>query len=164
MILKKFVNNNEFIYVIEPDFENIEYGFAESVDKAEHEELEYTEEFHLEGINDEIKAAYFKIKEELLKINKDLVFNPRKYYISIIHNKNIAFFIFRKKKIRLIVMLPEDDVRLKIKNHNIKGLSESVQKFWNGPSCEIIIDNKENLDEIINLFKFLISENKNDFA
>ncbi|KAA0257571.1 hypothetical protein FHQ18_09530 [Deferribacter autotrophicus] len=61
-------------------------------------------------------------------------------------------------------MLPGDDVRLKIKNHNIKHLSESVQKFYNGPSCEIIIDNKENLDEIINLFKYLISENKNDFV
>jgi predicted transport protein len=164
LIFKKFVHANEFIYVIEPDFENIEYGYAESVDKAERKEIEYTEEFHLEGIDDEIKAAYFKIKENLLKINKDLVFNPQKYYISIIHNKNIAFFQFRKKKIRLVVMSPEDDVRLKIKNHNVKHLSEGVQKFWNGPSCEIIIDNKENMDEIINLLKSLIKENKNDFA
>jgi hypothetical protein len=61
-------------------------------------------------------------------------------------------------------MSPEDDVRLKIKNHNVKHLSEGVQKFWNGPSCEIIIDNKENMDEIINLLKSLIKENKNDFA
>jgi len=164
LILKKFVHANEFIYLIEPDFENIEYGYAESVDKAEREEIEYTEEFHLEGVNDEIKATYFKIKENLLEINKDLVFNPQKYYISIKHNKNIAFFQFRKKKIRLVVMLPEDEVRLKIKNHSVKHLSEGVQKFWNGPSCEIIIDNKENMDEIINLLKSLIKENKNDFA
>jgi len=162
LILKKFVHANEFIYVIEPNFENIEYGYAESVDKVEHEEIDYTEEFHLEGVNDEIKAIYFKIKENLLEINKDLVFNPQKYYISVIHNKNIAFFKFRKKKIRLIVMLPENEVKLKIKNHKVKHLSESVQKFWNGPSCEIIIDNKENIDEIINLFKSLIKQNKND--
>ncbi|KAA0257570.1 hypothetical protein FHQ18_09525 [Deferribacter autotrophicus] len=63
LILKKFVNNNEFIYVIEPDFENIEYGFAESVDKAEREELEYTEEFHLEGINDNSKRLILRSKK-----------------------------------------------------------------------------------------------------
>ncbi|RLG20436.1 hypothetical protein DRN74_05515 [Candidatus Micrarchaeota archaeon] len=162
LILKKFVHESEVIFVIEPDFENIEYGFAESVDKAEREEVDYTEEYHLEGVDNAIKAAYFKIKEELLKINKDLVFNPRKYYISIIHHKNIAFFQFRKKKIRLVVMLSEDSVKAKIKNHSIKHLSESVQKFWNGPSCEIIIDNEENLDEITDLFRFLIREDKEE--
>ena len=161
LILRKFVNGNEFIYTLEPDFENIEYGFTESVDKAEREELEYSEEFHLEGVESEIKEAYFRIKEGLLKINKHLVFNPQKYYISVVYNKNIAFFQFRKKKIRLVVMLPENDVVRKIKYHTVKHLSESVQKFWNGPSCEIIIDNKENLDEVINLFKFLITENGN---
>lgn len=164
LILKKFVHSKEFIYLMEPDFENIEYGYAESVDKAEREEIEYTEEFHLEGVNDEIKASYFKIKENLLKNNKDLVFNPQKYYISIIHGKNIAFFQIRKKKIRLVVKLPEDEVRLKIKNHRVKHLSEGVQKFWNGPSCEIVIDNSQNIEEIISLLKSLITNDEKELV
>ncbi len=156
IILKKFVNNDEVIYVVEPDFENIEFSFADSLDKAESEEVEYSEEFHLEGVNEEIKKAFFEIKERLLQKNKNLIFNPKKYYISIIYNKNIAFFMFRKKKIRLVVLLPENEVKSKIKKHTIKALSESVQKFWNGPSCEIVIENKDNLDEIIDLINFLI--------
>lgn len=159
LILKKFVNNYDFIFTIEPDFENIEYPNIESVEKIEEiEETDYTEEFHLEGIKDEIKEAYSKIKEELLKINKDLVFNSQKYYISVVHDKNVAFFQFRKKKVRLVVLLQEEEVRKKIEKHNVKHLSEGVQKFWNGPSCEIIIENKENLDEIIDLFKPIISD------
>ncbi len=163
LILRKFIYNDDIIYTLEPDFENIEYAYAESVkevDKAE--EVEYNEEFHLEGVTKEIKEAYFKIKEDVLKINKDLVFNPTKYYISIVYNKNIAYFKFRKKKIRLVIMLPEEDVKKRINNHKIKDLPESVQKFWNGPSCEIIIESKDNIDELINLLKLLIAGDINE--
>ena len=162
LILKKFVNNNEVIFTIEPDFENIDYPNIESVEKIkkieEIEDVEYTEERHLEGIKEEIKDVYNEIKKELLNINENLVFNPQKYYISIIHDKNIAFFKIKKKKVRLVILQPEDEVRNKIETHNIKHLSESVQKFWNGPSCEIIIENGDNLDEIISLFRPVISD------
>ena len=162
LILKKFVNNDEVIFTIEPDFENIDYPNVESVEKIkkieEIEDVEYTEERHLEGIKEEIKDVYNEIKKELLNINENLVFNPQKYYISIIHDKNIAFFKIKKKKVRLVILQPEDEVRNKIETHNIKHLSESVQKFWNGPSCEIIIENGDNLDEIISLFRPVISD------
>jgi len=115
-----------------------------------------TEEFHLKGINNGIKDIYLKIKDELLKVNNDIIFNPQKYYISIIHNKNIAYFTFRKRKIRLVVKLPEEEVRMKIRNYDVIHLSEGIQKFYGSPCCEVIIGNKENLDEIINLLIPLI--------
>jgi len=166
LILKKFVHNKEYIYIVEPDFKNIEYPEIEPEEIHKKEkETEYTEEYHLEGVDIEIKTAYFKIKEELLKSNGSLVFNSQKYYISIVHKKNIAFFKLRKKKIKLVIMLPEEEVRKRIKTHFIRHLSEGVQKFYNGPSCTIIIENSENLDEIINLFNILIknsNETRND--
>lgn len=159
MILKKFVNGNEFIFTLNPDFENIEFADVESVEKVDRAgEIEFTEEFHLEDVSDKVKKIYLKIKEELLKFNENLVFNPKKYYISIIHKKNVAFFMFRKKKMRLAVMLSEEEVKDKIKTHTIKHLSEGVQKFWNGPSCEIIIDSEENIKEIIHLLKTLVQK------
>lgn len=117
-----------------------------------------TEEFHLKGINSEIKDIYLKIKDDLLKVNNNIIFNPQKYYISIIHNKNIAYFTFKKKKIKLVVKLPEEEVSMKIKNYDVIHLSEGTQKFYGSPCCKIIIDNKENLDEIINLLIPLIRE------
>ena len=122
----------------------------------------YSEAFHLEGVNDQVKEIYMKIKDALLKTNKNLVFNPKKYYISILYNKTIAFFRFRRKKIRLVVLMPEEEVKTKVKKHTIVHLSEGVQKFWNAASCEIIIDNIENIDEIIHLLKSFLKENISD--
>jgi len=121
-----------------------------------------TEAFHLKRIDSEIKDIYFKIKDELLKVNNNISFNPQKYYISIIHNKNIAYFIFRRKKIRFVVMVPEEEVRMKIKNYEIKHLSEGIQKFYGSPCCAVIVNNKENLNEIINLLKPIIKEDANN--
>lgn len=159
MILKKFVNDDEFIFTLTPDFENIEFADAESVEKVDTvEESEFTEEFHLEDVNETVKRIYLRIKQELLNYNKNLIFNPKKYYISIIQKKNVAFILFRKKKVRLVVTLPEERVKDKIKNHIINRLSEGVQKFWNAPSCEIVIDSEEHIEEIINLLKTIVGE------
>ena len=40
-------------------------------------------------------------------------------------------------------MAKEDFVKTKIKNHQIKTLSEGVQDFYNGDCCEIIIEKIE---------------------
>jgi predicted transport protein len=158
LLLKKFTNNRDFIYTLHPNFEDIEYTFgaAVEVDQPDSGDIKYSEEFHLDGVIGDIKEAYFNIKEELSRINNNIIFNPKKYYISIIYKKNIAYFQFSKKKIRLVIMLQEEEVKKKIKEHLVKHLSEGVQKFWNGPSCEIIINNKENISEIIDLFRGLI--------
>lgn len=157
IILQTFSNNDDFIYSLDPDFASLEYAYDESTIVSEQgEEPEYSEEFHLDGVKNEVKEIYLKIKEELLKTNKKLVFNPQKYYISIISNKNIAFFRFRKKKIKLVVMMSEEQTKEIIKKHIIEHLSEGVQKFYNGPSCALIIDKKENIDEVIQLLKVII--------
>jgi predicted transport protein len=161
LILRKSTNHDEIIYSLDPDFEKIEYAGADSVAKVDQSgEIEYTEEYHLEDVNKEIKEAYYKIKEGVLKANSSLITNPKKYYISIVHNRNIAFFQFSKKKIRLVIMLPEQEVRSKIKYHAIKHLSESVQRFWNGPSCEILIVDCEHLDEIVDLIGAIVAASK----
>lgn len=160
IIFKKFTHDDEVIYYTDPDFREIEFAGAESVDKIQPEEIEYSEEYHLEDVNDEIKKAYLELKEGLLKLNSEFKFNPQKYYISVIFKKNIAYFKIKKKKIRLVVMLPEEEVIKIIKKHLVKQLSEGVQRFYNGPCCEVIIENSDNLDEIIQLFDQFIKRNE----
>ena len=48
-------------------------------------------------------------------------------------------------------MLKEEKIREKITKHEISPLTESVQKFHNGPCARIEIENDRNIDEIINL-------------
>ena len=156
LIIRKFSNKEEFIYMLDPEFERIEYAKEESINEIEQTDY-YTEEFHLDGVTEEIKGAYFNMKEELLKANEELKFNPQKYYISIVHKKNIAFFTFRKKKFVIVIMLPEKEIKQSIRWHKVKSLSDGVQRFYNGPCAEVVVENDKKLIEVIDIIKTLIS-------
>jgi len=155
IVLKKFITENEVIFTMDPEFENIDYSY---VNKAiDGNAFEYDEEYHLDNLSEEIRNTYNIIKEKTLGINENAKFNPRKYYIAISLQRNIVIFQFSKKKIRLVVMLNEEYVKSKVKNHTVKHLTESVQKFWNGNCCEIELINSENLNEVIILIEELLT-------
>lgn len=82
-----------------------------------------------------------------------LIFNPQRYYISLKKKKNFAYFIFRKKKIRIVVTLSIEKVKERIHYHYVNTLSEAVQNYYNTPCCEIVIENKDHLSEVIELLK-----------
>lgn len=156
--LKKFSQNGEIIYTMHPEFENIEFVDIENETAIDKENVEYDEKYHLDGVSDTVKKIYIEIKNELLKSFPNLIFNPQKFYVSIRMNRNIAFFLTKRKKIRLVVMNSELETLKEIKHHTIKTLAPGVQKFWNGPSCAIIIDSAEHLEEITELLKKLIKK------
>ena len=155
--VKKFTCDQENIFSIHPEFETLEYSPQEVIPGGEiHTDI--SEEFHLEGVKDNVKQIYGVIKEKALSINSSFVFNPQKHYISIRGKKNIAFIYLRKAKVRLIPMMSEDDIRARLKHHNVKTLSESVQRFYNNPCASIDINDLNNLDEIIEIIKTLINQ------
>lgn len=156
ILLKKFSCNGEFIYTMNPDFENIEFAEIENEIALNTTGVEYTEDYHLGGVSETVKQIYTTIKNDLLQVNPSLVFNPQKFYISIRKEKNIAFFKINRKKIVLVVLKPEGETRKQITSHSIKSLTSGVQKFWGGPSCAIMIETTDNLDEIINFLEKLI--------
>jgi len=158
LIIRKFSFKDEHIFTLDPEFEKIEYAQDESVEEVKQTDY-YSEEFHLDGVQEEIKNTYFSIKDAMLKRNNSLKFNPQKYYISIVHRINVAYFIFRKKKLRIVIMLPEEEIREKIQHHKVKTLSEGVKNFYNGPCAEVIIEDSKNSDEVIKLLQVLTLPN-----
>jgi predicted transport protein len=158
VLIKKYYNNSEIIYTMHPDFENIEIADLEDeLASATDDTIEYNEEYHFEGVSETVRHIYNHIKSELLFTYPFLIFNSQKYYISIRKDKNIAYFSTRRKKIRLVVMLSEEETKKTIKNYPIKTLTAGVQKFWNGPSCAVMIENSDSLEEIVELLKKLIA-------
>ena len=153
VFIRKFSSNGNTICTIVPHFSEIHANGKKRIPNAP-----VTEEYHLEGATEEIKSIYSKIKAELLKVNNQLQFNPQKYYISLRKNKNLAFFHISKKKITLVIMNPEKDTRKQIKHHEVKTLTEKVQKFWNGPSCSIMIEGEIYLQEVLWLLKKLVKK------
>lgn len=152
LIIWKYENEGETTYPMSPAFADLLKN-----DKGKLEVIKCTEEDHLNATSETVRNIYNEIKTALLKADNSIEFRAKKIYISIRKNKNLAFFHLRKK-ISLVVMNPEDDTRKQIKHHEIKTLPASVQKFWNGPSCTIIIENSTNLAEVINLLKKMIAK------
>lgn len=153
-ILKQYtsVTNNDSIFSLSPDFENIEdidivsYRSATEISKQA-----YTEQYHLEGINDNTLVIYNKIKQKLIEKIPSLNFNPQRYYISLRKKRNFAFFKIRKKKITIVAMLKEEKIRDRIKHHDVYTLSQGIQNFYDGPCARINIEKNQNLDEIVSL-------------
>jgi hypothetical protein len=56
-----------------------------------------------------------------------------------------------------VVKYPEKETRKLIKKHEVRALKESIQKFWGGTACSIILENSMNIQEVIALLKKLIN-------
>ncbi len=147
--LKEYIHNSESIVSLTPEFENIDA--VDFTVKPDDTTNPYSEDYHLEGVSDEIKEVYNLIRKKLIEKIKDINFNPLRYYISLRKKRNFAFIYIRKKKIRIVALMDEAKIKERIKNHSVSSLSESVQKFYNGPCAEIIITDDRHIDEIINL-------------
>ena len=158
--VKKFVNDAEFMLSVEPDFVEIQYnpeaGGEAEADEEVAEKPIYSEEYHLDGVSDSTKQIYFAIKGYVSKNFPAATFNCQKYYISIRTSQNRAYLTLRRKKLRIVVMMPEDVVRGMMKHHVPKKLSEGVQGFYNGPCCELMLENDQHLDELLALLKKLV--------
>lgn len=159
--VKNFTNENESLISVEPDFVDIQYRPDGDVELSKEEDAEstkpiYTEEYHLDGVSDSTKRIYFQIRDHVLKNYPNAAFNIQKYYISIRTSQNLAFLTLRRKKLRVVVMLPPAEVRSIISHQVVKELSASVQGFYGNPCCEVIFIDGQKMDDFWKLLKLLI--------
>lgn len=158
-IIQKYYSNSDIIFTMDPEFEAIDISLLNIIEDVPEINNEINEEYHLKNASDETRKIYEELKNRILKLNSDIIFNPKKYYISLINRKNVLFFEIRKKKIRIIPLIPFSTIKEKVKSYPIVELSQSVQNFYNGECGAINIDNLRNINEIIELIKPLIIKN-----
>ena len=94
------------------------------------------------------RDLYFGLKESILKVNDELIFNPQKYYISIRNKKNIAYIKFRKKYIEIVIMREEEELRNTVRTCRVKSLGSGVQRFYNGSSASVLLEKQNQFTEI----------------
>jgi predicted transport protein len=151
-ILKVFENEFKTILALTPEFEQLRFGVIEEAEPNQGSEV-YNEAFHLEDVKPGVSAIYQKIKEYMYNLDKNIVFNPQHYYISIRKNRNFAYIKPQTHKLKIVVALPIEDGKNLIKQHKIKELSEGVQNFYNTPCFEVSIEKDTNLEEIYSTLK-----------
>jgi predicted transport protein len=136
-------------------FDNISSGDAAS---------QYTEDSHLKNYNEKARDIYKKIKKSFLKIKGTIKFNPVKSYIGVVDRKRIAYIQPKGKKVHLIVLMAEDEVKevLRLKHHEVVSFSESRQRTWGGknPSCAVNIYDTDHWDEIQKLVTRLVEKHE----
>jgi predicted transport protein len=118
----------------------------------------YPEDYHINMTSQTVKELYLKLKSEMLKFKPDLKFNSTKTYISIVGKRSLAYICFRKKKLNIVVMLPESLLNQSIKHHVILPIGEGTQRFWGGECATLIIENMSNLDELISVLKLAVDK------
>ena len=150
MVIQKYINGTDCIYTMTPEYDALEYVQPQSIEENDVV-AEVSEDVRLEVSNEKIKNVYHELKNKCLQQDSSFIFNPQKYYISIKSSKNIAYLFMRKKKIQIVVMLPENRIREKINFHHIKTLSDSVQNFYNGECSSVVVESDGNLDEVIDI-------------
>lgn len=125
---------------------------------------QYTEDSHLKNYNEKVRDIYKKIKKSFLKIKGTIKFNPVKSYIGVVDRKRIAYIQPKGKKVHLIVLMAENEVKevLQSKHHEVVSFSESRQRFWGGnnPNCSVEISDTEHWDEIQKLLARLVEEHQ----
>ena len=152
ILIRKYFGEDETVYEVNPAFADI---WKNERQKAEDAVI-ITENDHLCELPDRIRNIYRSIKSALLETDNSLEFNVKKHYISIKKEKNLAFIQLKRKNVDIVVMHPENETRELIQYHKIKSLVPSVQKFWNGECCTVIVENSDNLEEIIGLLKIVV--------
>ncbi len=149
---RKKSTSTDPIFTLSPAFENIEnIDIVSDKPDGKKEKSVYTEQFHLEDINESTLAIYKELKDKLVEKISLLNFNSQRYYISLRIQKNFAFLKIGKKKIGITTLLEEEKIRERISKHTVTTLSEGVQHFYNGPCARIEVINNKNLDEVISL-------------
>ncbi len=167
-IVNHFQKENNNIVTLEPPFQDLEFSDAVSPFPAQEPDRtsQYTEDFHLENCDQNVKDIYSKLKQLFLDVKDTLRFNPTKSYIGVAYKRQFAYIQPRKKKIRIVVIMPENKVRetLKSQHHNIISHSESAQKYWGGSNsnCAVDISDTEYFDEIKQLLENLVLKQEED--
>jgi hypothetical protein len=165
-IIHHFQLNNNHILTVEPPFQNLPFEDAVSPppDEEPSEPSRYTEEFHLEQCNEKAKIVHDKLKQQFLDVKSSLKLRPTKNYIGVVDKKRIAYIQPKGKKVHLIVLMAEDEVReiLSLKHHEMVGFSESRQRTWGGksPVCAVNIYDTEHWDEVKELATRLVEKHQ----
>lgn len=123
--------------------------------------IETTESSHLIGADKLVLSIYEKIKSAMSSLDKEIIFNPQKYYISIRKTKNFAFIYISKHKLNIVFMLQLGEGKELVKKQKLKELGPGPQKFYHYEHCfETDVKNEENLDEVLKLLSEAYKKSK----
>ena len=127
----------------------------ETIKKVSEEIKVYTEEEHLENVNDDIKELYEQLKAAILGLD-NIEIKPKKLYLAFVAGTNIVDIRPQKTALKLWLNLKHGEL------DDPKNLARDVSNIghWGNGDYELQITNDENLEYILSLIKQSLKKNK----
>jgi predicted transport protein len=126
-----------------------------TIDNVAKEIKVYSEQEHLENVNEEIKELYEKFKSAIQNLD-NLEIKPKKKYIAFVAGKNVIDILPQKKALKMWINMNKGEL------DDTKGITRDVSTtghYGNG-EYEIQVRDDENLEYILSLVKQSIKKNK----
>ena len=126
-----------------------------TIDNVAKEIKVYSEQEHLENVNDEIKELYEKFKSSIQNLD-NLEIKPKKKYIAFVAGRNVIDILPQKKALKMWINMSKGEL------DDTKGIARDVSTtgHWGNGDYEIQTQNDDDLEYILSLVKQSIKRNK----
>jgi predicted transport protein len=112
----------------------------------------YTEEDHINGVNDEVKEMYFELKLHILNLGKDIEVKPTKSYIAFRRKHNFVAFHFLRSYLKAHINIGIHQINDPLKK------AKDYAKF-SGKIVEVSIKNRSEISYVLTLIKHSYEKN-----
>lgn len=115
----------------------------------------YSEQEHLQNLNEEIKELYEKMKQAILNFDNVEV-KPKKKYIAFVSGRNVVDIHPQRKALKIWINMPIGEL------DDPKGIARDVSStgHWGNGDYELQITSDENFEYVLSLIKQSIKKNK----
>ena len=126
----------------------------QTIDNVAKEIKVYSEQEHLENVNEEIKELYNKFKSAIQNLD-NLEIKPKKKYIAFVAGRNVIDILPQKKALKMWINLNKGEL------DDPKGITRDVSTtgHWGNGDYEIQTKNDDDLEYILSLVKQSIRKN-----
>ena len=126
-----------------------------TIDHVAKEIKVYSEQEHLENVNEEIQELYEKFKSAILNLD-NLEIKPKKKYIAFVAGRNVIDILPQKKALKMWINLSQGEL------DDPKNITRDVSStgHWGNGDYEIQVKTDEDLEYILSLIKQSIKKNK----
>jgi len=127
----------------------------QTIDNVAKEIKVYSEQEHLENVNDEIIELYEKFKSAIQNLD-NLEIKPKKKYIAFVSGRNVIDILPQKKALKMWINMSKGEL------DDSKNITRDVSTtgHWGNGDYEIQTNNDEDLEYILSLIKQSIKKNK----
>jgi predicted transport protein len=109
----------------------------------------YTEEDHLNGVDDNVKELYSELKSAILTLGNDIEMRPKKKYVAFRRKQAFVSFLFLKSKLKAYLNVEIDQIEDPLKKaRDVKDVGH-----YSSGKTKITIKEKSEIPYVLSLIK-----------